>query len=211
MKVVNVPVADCKPFVDGDHRNYRGHPEPQVAELAASLEAFGQYKNIVLSSDGFILAGEGVWRGAQARGLKDIAVVRMDFPASDPRAKKLLVADNELSRMAQDDDTALAALLADVQRTEGLQGTGWDDGALDALIGEVAAEGDGGKRGAGDVPFTEQLLFESNYVVFVFDNVLDFQVASEALGLEQKRAYSTLGQVGIERVVKGTRLLEMLQ
>jgi hypothetical protein len=44
--------------------------------------------------------------------------------------------------MAVDDEKALAALLADIQRTDGagLQGTGWDDVALDKMIGELAAE-----------------------------------------------------------------------
>jgi DNA modification methylase len=121
-------------------RNYRGHPDAQVAEIGKSLEKFGQYKPVVVSSDGVILAGHGVWTAQKAQGAKDVAVVRMDFPSTDPRAEKLMVADNELSRMAVDDDRALAALLADVQRTEGLSGTGWDDGGLDALIGEIAKQ-----------------------------------------------------------------------
>jgi hypothetical protein len=93
-----------------------------------------------VSSDGVILAGHGVWTAQKAQGARDVAVVRMDFQHTDPRAEKLMVADNELSRMAVDDDRALAALLADVQRTEGLSGTGWDDGGLDALISGLAAE-----------------------------------------------------------------------
>ena len=120
-------------------RNYRGHPDAQVAEIGKSLDAYGQYKPVVVSSDGVILAGHGVWTARKAQGATDIATVRMGFTADDPRAEKLMVADNELSRMAVDDDRALAALLADIQRTDGLEGTGWDDGGLDALIGEMAA------------------------------------------------------------------------
>jgi hypothetical protein len=111
-----------------------------VDAIRQSLDAFGQYRDVVVSSDGVILAGHGIWLAQKSAGATDIDTVRMDFPADDPRAEKLMVADNELSRMAQDDDRALAALLADVQSTEGLDGTGWDDGALDALIGKMAAE-----------------------------------------------------------------------
>ena len=49
-------------------RNYRGHPDAQVAEIGKSLDAFGQYKPVVVSSDGVILAGHGVWMAAQAAG-----------------------------------------------------------------------------------------------------------------------------------------------
>jgi len=121
-------------------RNYRAHPEEQVEAIAASLQQFGQYRPIVVSSDGYILAGEGVWRGRQKAGCADIDAVRMPFAHDDPRAEKLLVADNELSRLAEDDDKVLAALLADIERTEtGLAGTGWNDSELDALIGRMAA------------------------------------------------------------------------
>ena len=121
-------------------KNYRGHPDAQVDAIRHSLDQFGQYRPVVVSSDGVILAGHGVWLAQKATGATDIDTVRMDFPADDPRAEKLMVADNELARMAQDDDRALAALLADIQRTDGLDGTGWDDGALDALIGELAKQ-----------------------------------------------------------------------
>jgi len=129
-----VPIADCKPYQSGDGKNYRKHPPAQVEELAKSLEAFGQYKNIVISSDGFILAGEGVWRAAQARGDTNIAAIRMPFDADDPNAAKLLVADNELSRLADDDETQLADLLKGLQETVGLEGTGYDDGTLQELL-----------------------------------------------------------------------------
>lgn len=129
-------------------RNYRAHPEEQVEAIAASLKQFGQYRPIVVSSDGYILAGEGVWRGRQKAGCADIDAVRMPFAHDDPRAEKLLVADNELSRLAEDDDKVLAALLADIERTEtGLAGTGWNDSELDALIGRMAAEDFGGGLG----------------------------------------------------------------
>jgi hypothetical protein len=65
----------------------------------------------------------------------------MDFPHDDARAEKLLVADNELSKLAVDDEKALSSLLADIQRQEGgLRGTGYDDGELDAMIAGLAAE-----------------------------------------------------------------------
>ena len=136
MKRFTVPIDSIRPHP----KNYRGHPDAQVDAIRHSLDQFGQYRPVVVSSDGVILAGHGVWLAQKATGATDIDTVRMDFPHTDPRAEKLMVADNELSRMASDDETQLAALLADIQRTDGLDGTGWDDGALDALIGEMAKQ-----------------------------------------------------------------------
>jgi hypothetical protein len=136
VKRSTVPIDSIKPHP----RNYRGHPDAQVQAIRHSLDQFGQYRPVVVSSDGVILAGHGVWLARKAQGEKTIDEVRMDFPADDQRAEKLMVADNELARGAEDDQAQLAALLADIQRTDGLDGTGWDDGALDALIGNMAAE-----------------------------------------------------------------------
>ena len=134
MKLERVPIDSLRPHP----HNYRKHPETQVAEIVASLEQYGQYRALVISQDDVILAGEGVWRGLIAKGATEAEVCRMPFAHTDPRAKKLLVLDNTITRLSEDDDTQLAALLAEVQQTEGLEGTGYDDAALDALIAEVA-------------------------------------------------------------------------
>jgi hypothetical protein len=122
LQVVMVPVLDIK----RNPANYRHHPREQVAQLQHSIREFGQYKNAVLSSDGFLLAGHGEGREA-------VACVYMPFAADSPEARKLLVADNETVRGSEDDGTQLAALLADIQRTSetGLAGTGYDDSGLD--------------------------------------------------------------------------------
>jgi len=136
MDVVRVPIDSIKPHP----KNYRGHPPEQIDHIRASLRQYGQYRPIVVSRDGYILAGEGVWTGCKAEGMDVVETVPQPFDHTDTRAEKLLVLDNEVSRAAIDDDKALATLLASIQQTEGLEGTGWDDEGLDKLIGEVAAE-----------------------------------------------------------------------
>jgi len=135
MDVVRVPIDSIKPHP----KNYRGHPPEQIDHIRASLRQYGQYRPIVVSRDGYILAGEGVWTGCKAEGMDVVETVPQPFDHTDTRAEKLLVLDNEVSRAAIDDDKALATLLASIQQTEGLEGTGWDDGGLDKLIGGLAA------------------------------------------------------------------------
>lgn len=142
MEVTRVPIDSIKPHP----KNYRGHPPEQIEHIRASLRQYGQYRPIVVSRDGYILAGEGVWTGCKAEGMDVVETVPQPFDHTDTRAEKLLVLDNEVSRAAVDDDKALATLLASIQQTEGLDGTGWDDEGLDKLIGEVAAEGYFGGR-----------------------------------------------------------------
>lgn len=150
MEVMRVPIDS----LTAHPKNYRSHPEAQVQAMRASIREFGQYRPAVVSRDSVVLAGHGVWLACKAEGHTEFDVHVMPFDANDPRAEKLLVVDNELSRMAVDDQTALAALLADIQRTdgEGLQGTGWDDAALDKMIGELAAEDFAAKQGPEQLP-----------------------------------------------------------
>lgn len=117
-------------------KNYRKHPPDQVAHIAQSIKEHGVYRNIVTARDLTILAGHGVALGAKAAGLKVVPIVRVDVDANDPRAIKLLTADNELSLRADIDDRLLADLLKQVQEEDvnGLLGTGYDEEMLANLI-----------------------------------------------------------------------------
>ena len=136
-------------------RNYRGHPAEQIAHLKASLAEYGIVKNIVVASDNVILAGHGLVQAAREAGYKELPVCRIAMPSTDPKAQKFLIIDNEISRKAHDDGEQLAALLADIQRTEGLLGTGYTDSELDRLIGDLAAEDFG--KGADGKEFDENI------------------------------------------------------
>ena len=114
-------------------QNYRHHPPAQIAEIKRNLRDLGQYKNVVIRPDGTILAGHGVVQAAQELGWPQVAV--HVFTGSEAKARRLMVADNELWRMAEDDDAALASLLEEVSRDFGdLSGTGWDEEAFKGLL-----------------------------------------------------------------------------
>lgn len=136
MDIEQVAITSLSPHP----RNYRAHPAEQLSHLEASLAEYGWARNVVVSSDNVILAGHGIVEAARRRGETEVPVHRLALPSTDPKAEKFLVLENEVSRLAEDDETQLAALLADIQRTDGLDGTGWDDSGLDALIGELAKQ-----------------------------------------------------------------------
>ena len=116
--------------------NYRAHPEEQLDVLEQSLERFGVFRNVVARPDGTILAGHGILRAAQRRGLTEFPTVVFD--GSDAEARALMVADNEQSRLAQDDEAQLGALLSGLSDEGLLAVTGHDDDSLAALLADVA-------------------------------------------------------------------------
>jgi hypothetical protein len=116
-------------------RNYRSHPEDEIEHLVESIHANGIYRNIVIASEGTILAGRGVAIAARRAGYSTAPVYRAPFGPDDPRALKLLIADNEISHLAENDDRLLTELLRELKESEvGLLGTGYDDMMLANLV-----------------------------------------------------------------------------
>ena len=125
-------------------QNYRAHPPEQVAEICKSIRASGQYKNVVVNAEGQILAGHGVVQACIEMGYPEVAV--HVFDGTEAEQRRLMVADNELSRQAEDDERALAELLSSIATDFGdLAGTGWSDAEHEAVLAELAAEFGGGE------------------------------------------------------------------
>lgn len=124
------PTAELRPHP----RNYREHPPDQIEHLKQSIRDHGFYRNVVASRDGTILAGHGVVQAATALGLDTVNVVLLDIDSDSPQALKLLAADNTLPNLALDNDRALTELLEELQDTDQLLGTGFDDQMLRALM-----------------------------------------------------------------------------
>lgn len=128
--------------------NYRTHPGDQLEHIAQSLQEHGFYRPIVTARDLTILAGHGVWQAAKRVGIEQVPVHRVDLDYDDPKALKILVADNELGNFAKDDDRSLSDLLKRIRDEDdyGLLGTGYDDAMLANLLmvtrpaSEIASE-----------------------------------------------------------------------
>lgn len=118
-------------------RNYKQHPEEQLRHIGEMLKEVGFFKNVVTAKDGTLLAGHGVVEAAKQVGLGHaVPIRRLDLEPNDPRALKVLAADNELGRFAESDDRALTMILKDILQNDpkGLVGTGYDEENLAALV-----------------------------------------------------------------------------
>jgi len=123
----------------------RPHPQnPRKGNLSAisdSVSQNGFYGTIVVQkSTGYILAGNHRWMAAKALGQAEIHVAYVDV--DDDRAVKILLVDNRTGDLAEYDDNALIELLSKVSNEAGLDGTGYSDEDIDALIGELAEGGE---------------------------------------------------------------------
>jgi len=139
-------------------RNYRRHPEHQLAILRESLRVHGQQKPIVVTPDGTILAGHGLVEAARLEGWEDIDCHVYDGPY--PEA--FLAIDNRASDLAEDDETALAALLRDLEAQDQLSATGWEQDDLEELLLRLEAEE---KRGKEETFDAEQAMAEAESAI----------------------------------------------
>lgn len=121
----------------------RPHPRnprhSDVGGLVQLIRANGFYgRCVVQRSSGHILVGNHRYLAAREAGLTQIPVEWVDV--DDEQALRILVADNRSSDLANYNDVLLAELLQEQRVRGGLDGTGFDDAALDRLMESLAAE-----------------------------------------------------------------------
>ena len=126
--------------------NLRPHPrnarEGDIEAIAESLREHGQYRPIVTSRDGYILAGNHTWMAAASLGWQNIAAVTIDVDHDTPEARKIMLADNRTAELGGYDEGLLLDLIDSLDGD--IVGTGYDTEALDMLRRSLAdtPEGD---------------------------------------------------------------------
>jgi len=149
-----------------------------AADVARSIVRFGFGNPILARPDGEVIAGHtrlkavallpGLWRKATAKGRESWsadarALAVADEPLvpvryldlSDVEAHALALADNKLGELAEWDDADVKALLEEmVADNVSLEGMGWTDEALAALLAEPEEGEDTSDPGTGPEPMT---------------------------------------------------------
>src|SRR5436190_11610548 len=95
-------------------RNPRTHSDAQVAQIAASIAAFGFNNPILVDTDAGIIAGHGRLLAARKLHLKEVPVIILDH-LTEAQKRAYIIADNQLALNAGWDETLLAAELAALQ------------------------------------------------------------------------------------------------
>lgn len=122
--------------------NYQHHDPVQIERLALSLRTFGQVADIVVhaQADGsyVTVAGHGLAEAARSESWPSLQAVV--FPVETPQEiiVAYLVADNELARLADPDQVALAALLDRYREGDiPLEALGYTTNELDDLVANL--------------------------------------------------------------------------
>ena len=119
--------------------NARVHDAAQLAQIMASMQAFGFTNPLLVDEDGVLIAGHGRLAAAEALGIAKVPVIVLKHLA--PTQKEALrLADNRIAENATWDQALLRDALASVQAAEiDLAALGF---SADELAGILAAAGD---------------------------------------------------------------------
>jgi len=106
-----------------------------VPHVASSLRRFGWQQPIVAKRNGEVIAGNTRLKAAQELGMDEVPV--WWFEGSDLDAVAYNLADNRSSEHSQWDDPVLVKLLEQLKAEDALEGVGYDEDDIDALVAEL--------------------------------------------------------------------------
>lgn len=139
MQIENVNVEALVAY----ERNAKTHPPEQLAQLVASIEAFGFTSPILVGGNNVIIAGHGRLAAAKQAGLTEVPIIRLGH-LTETQQRALVIADNKIAENGGWDE----ALLADELRALDdlnfdLELLAFDETELSALMQEdLAGEAD---------------------------------------------------------------------
>ncbi len=119
-----------------DPRNARTHPKRQIAQIVASIEAFGFTNPILVDEGGAIIAGHGRLRAAREIGLVEVPTIEL-AGLGDAQKRALRLADNKIALNAGWDLEILKLELAELATIDiaiDLSLTGFSSGEIDVVL-----------------------------------------------------------------------------
>jgi len=204
LNIVYRNIKELKPY----KKNAKKHPKEQVERIANSIKEFGFTQPVIVDKNNEVVAGHGRILGAKKAGLKSVPTVCLE-ELTEEQIKAYRLVDNKLNESEWDYnllDEELENLTEDID----MEVFGFSIDALEDETIEVEP----------DVPFTEILNEENNYIVLKFNNKIDWLNAMGLFGIEKAKAYPTRKEgnkksfgmrAGVGRVLDGQKALERVQ
>jgi len=135
LTVIYRAVGELRP----DPRNARTHSQRQVAQIKASIEAFGFTNPILTDAEGGLIAGHGRLQAARAMGLAEVPTIVL-HGLSEVQKRALRLADNKIALNAGWDIEVLQLELSELA-TMDLELdpllTGFSTGEIDVILSEA--------------------------------------------------------------------------
>ena len=199
MQIKKVKIGDIRMNPD----NPRIIKDYKFKQLVKSIKEFPEMleiRPIVVNEDNVILGGNMRYKACQDANIDEVYIIKAK-DLNEEQQKEFLIKDNAGFGEWDWD------ILANEWDTEKLNEWGLDLPILNEKL-QVSNDAE------PEIVITEEILEEHNYVVFTFDNTLDWQVAKEIFNIESvvKPGYTeTYMQKGIGRVKKGKDLLDIIR
>ena len=111
------------------------HNDSAVPHVAASLRRFGWRQPLVCKPSGEVIAGNTRLKAALSLGVDRVPVVR--FEGTDIDATAYAIADNRTAEFASWDEPALVRILEELRAEDALDGVGYNDDDIDALLAQL--------------------------------------------------------------------------
>ena len=108
MEIKIVDISSLKPHP----KNPRIHPDSAIEKLERSIKEFGWTNPVLVSKEGYILAGHARIKAAQKAGLREVPVICL--PLDGVKAEAYMIADNKLQEGSSWDYEMLAGLLQEL-------------------------------------------------------------------------------------------------
>lgn len=130
LAVVDIPMDEVE-------RHPENANQGDLDALEQSIAVNGFYQPVIVqSSTGYIIAGNHRWEAARKMGAASIPGIYLDV--TDEEAKRMMLADNRITRLGRDDPSALVALLDELSDSDyGLLGTGFDPKYYQDLLDQM--------------------------------------------------------------------------
>ena len=181
--------------------NPRTATKKQKADLDVSLNKFNLADPLIINTDGAIIGGHFRYNILKERGVAEVDCRVPDRPLTEEEMKELNIRLNKNTGGWNTD------LLINFD-INFLKDVGFEADELKLKFDVDTLEEE------PDVPFTSEVLEENNYVVFTFDNTIDWKMVEEKLKLPRVQTlWSKEGyrRMGVGRVLSGKKLIELME
>ena len=205
IKIEYLKTDELIPYANNPRNN-----DEAVDYVANSISAFGFKNPVVIDKNNIVVCGHTRLKAAKKLGIKEVPCIRAD-DLTEEQIKAFRLSDNKVGEFAEWDFNLLDEELNGIFDID-MKQFGFD---LQSIIDD---EDD--KKEDGEVPFTEVLGEEHNYIVLYFDNEIDWLQMQSLIDIEEKMNLSTrkdgeirnnMKRISTGRVFNGKEVLERLR
>lgn len=189
---VKISVSELKE----NAKNPKMHDDKLIKQ---SISDLGFVDDVVIDENNVILGGHGRLKALRDLGIMEVDAIRITGWTDAQKEQYLLVSNKATSNGSWNQD------LLKLFDKSLLEATGFAEKEMEKIFEEKIEQ-------VAEVEFSEELMLEHNYVVLYFDNLLDWQVAVDKLGLKVVKSIAPdkSQKIGIGRVINGKDIIAKL-